>query len=568
MNIEVYKLKDQLTNPFFFFRIACLPFKMGDRARQGQYQMFSQYSTGHNQFRQYGSKSNINLLVVCVLVLGVILTGLNIYQLDRIKMDHSTHMAELARIPEVEARNFDQTTNSSPIVWIQGGPRYKNNGPTGFLKHIFRVFDKMGFDVGDRSSDWAVMWSHDYPFGIYAAEMRSLQLHQKVNHFPGSGFITNKVNLAQTQLSFIPKAFEIPRKKKEFLAYVGKHKNTSWVQKSNQHRGIKIKTVDEVDLSKEGTFVQEYISRPFLIDGRKFDIGVYTIVTSVDPLRVYTIDGDALFRFCPQEYYPFDRANLDKYVVGDNYRPMWKQPSFEDLYVDHKFSFKNSFDEYLRQKGKDSKSMWSSIKSAIREVFLAKEKDIVKSLQKYRSKRNFFEMVRFDFVIDEHLNVFLMEANMSPNLSSDHFPPNERLYEHVIFNLLNLVGVAYYTSTNDQKASSSNEAMRVSIQDIHVFPDFCNRQICSKDCEKTICKLCRNCLSPNFELDLKYAYLEHMSRGSARRTFPPPITHAEATRFVLKKSSKLSFLAGLNLKNQLMYLWFIGKCRLDESWCN
>ena len=45
-----------------------------------------------------------------------------------------------------------------------------------------------------------------------------------------------------------------------------------------------------------------------------------------------------------------------------------------------------------------------------------------------------------DFVIDEDLKVYLMEANMSPNLSSAHFPANALLYEQVgsylIFNHL------------------------------------------------------------------------------------------------------------------------------------
>ena len=45
--------------------------------------------------------------------------------------------------------------------------------------------------------------------------------------------------------------------------------------------------------------------------------------------------------------------------------------------------------------------------------------------------RYFFELVRFDFVIDEDLNVWLMEANLSPNLSSDHFPANRFMYEQV-----------------------------------------------------------------------------------------------------------------------------------------
>lgn len=69
------------------------------------------------------------------------------------------------------------------------------------------------------------------------------------------------------------------------------------MQKSNHHRGIKISNVKELDLSANGTFVQEYVDRPLLVDGYKFDIGVYTILTSVDPLRVYIYGGDVLFRY-------------------------------------------------------------------------------------------------------------------------------------------------------------------------------------------------------------------------------------------------------------------------------
>jgi hypothetical protein len=69
-----------------------------------------------------------------------------------------------------------------------------------------------------------------------------------------------------------------------------------WVQKSNSHRGIRILNTAQIELDKDGSFVQQYVDKPFLIDGHKFDIGIYTIVTSINPLRVYTVDDDALFR--------------------------------------------------------------------------------------------------------------------------------------------------------------------------------------------------------------------------------------------------------------------------------
>jgi tubulin monoglycylase TTLL15 len=49
--------------------------------------------------------------------------------------------------------------------------------------------------------------------------------------------------------------------------------------------------------------------------------------------------------------------------------------------------------------------------------------------------------MRFDFVIDEDLNIYLLEANMSPNLSSAHFPPNQLLYEQVVYNMMGLLGL-------------------------------------------------------------------------------------------------------------------------------
>ena len=45
---------------------------------------------------------------------------------------------------------------------------------------------------------------------------------------------------------------------------------------------------------------------------------------------------------------------------------------------------------------------------------------------------NFFELVRFDFIIDENLKVWLMEVNMSPNMDSTHFPANGVLYRKVL----------------------------------------------------------------------------------------------------------------------------------------
>lgn len=39
-------------------------------------------------------------------------------------------------------------------------------------------------------------------------------------------------------------------------------------------------------------FIQEFIANPLLFNGYKFDIGVYVVITSVLPLRIYVHNGE------------------------------------------------------------------------------------------------------------------------------------------------------------------------------------------------------------------------------------------------------------------------------------
>ena len=198
----------------------------------------------------------------------------------------------------------------------------------------------------------------------------------------GSGYVTNKVNLATSGLSHIPKAFKIPNDTEKLMAYAEENPEVMFVQKNSNHRGIKIQKLKDLDLKTSGSFVQEFVHDPFLIDGYKFDIGIYTMITSIDPLRIYLYNGDCLVRFCPKKYYPFDQTDRDKYVVHDDYRPTWEVPTLSKIYSEMKFSFQETLNTHIRAvKGKKAlDTMWNTIHDIIINVYKNKEEDFRKGM--------------------------------------------------------------------------------------------------------------------------------------------------------------------------------------------
>ena len=107
----------------------------------------------------------------------------------------------------------------------------------------------------------------------------------------------------------MPDTYVIPDEFGEFYQHFQRLKQTEpkrnlWIVKpANMSRGRGIYIVDDVaevnvdDLS----IVSRYITNPLLINGHKFDLRIYVLVTSVEPLRIYVFK-EGLARFASEEY--------------------------------------------------------------------------------------------------------------------------------------------------------------------------------------------------------------------------------------------------------------------------
>jgi tubulin polyglutamylase TTLL6/13 len=65
------------------------------------------------------------------------------------------------------------------------------------------------------------------------------------------------------------------------------------------------------DISPNEHYVaQRYLTKPYLIDGLKFDLRIYVLLAGSDPLRIY-IYKEGLGRFATEEYVAPNKDNLD-----------------------------------------------------------------------------------------------------------------------------------------------------------------------------------------------------------------------------------------------------------------
>ena len=128
--------------------------------------------------------------------------------------------------------------------------------------------------------------------------------------------MTKMFKILPKEFDFVPKTWIMPSEYTNLVAYaaeIRKHqqKKTFIFKPSNgaMGHGIRLyKNVDKIQPS-DNSIVQEYISNPYLLDGYKFDLRIYSLVTSCDPLRAF-IFNNGLVRLGTEEYQEPNESNI------------------------------------------------------------------------------------------------------------------------------------------------------------------------------------------------------------------------------------------------------------------
>ena len=179
---------------------------------------------------------------------------------------------------------------------------------------------------------------------------RTIQPWQMINHFPGMPNIARKNRMGHhlnkmakmfpQQYNFFPRTWVLPGEMADFRAQFDAQGNALgnkiFIIKPDtgcQGRGIFLTRTFGTVPKLENVVAQVYIKNPLLLDGFKFDLRLYCVVTSVKPFRVYLFQ-DGLVRICTEEYVKPTKSNLDNscmhltnYAVN-KHNANFQQPAF------------------------------------------------------------------------------------------------------------------------------------------------------------------------------------------------------------------------------------------------
>ncbi|ETV74521.1 hypothetical protein H257_11044 [Aphanomyces astaci] len=364
-----------------------------------------------------------------------------------------------ARIADAQKVAKAKAGNSGGVI------RFK----TTFRNTIFDAMLRRGWKESD--TDWDFYWA-DREFIYDVLDSVHLDVSQKVNHFRNGRELCRKdlliKNLKRARRAqkkneefpydFFPITYILPG---EYSMFVEEFKRNQgiWIMKpigKAQGKGIflftKLSQISDwrtdyrykqpENQQVETYVVQKYISNPYLVGGKKFDLRLYALVTSFAPLEMY-LYRSGFARFTNSRYSNNASDIENSFIHLTN------------------VAIQKTSDKYDKKHGGkwDLKSLKLYMMShhgvaRVDRLFYQIQMVIIRSLQSVEkiliSDKHCFELYGYDIMIDENLKPWLLEVNASPSLSANT-PQDYQLKCGMLNDMLDIIDLETKLKTKEDR---------------------------------------------------------------------------------------------------------------------
>ena len=167
------------------------------------------------------------------------------------------------------------------------------------------------------TTEWHLFWTD---LSVSHQRVAALRPLQKLNHFADMTSVCNKATCASVikrvsrqfphEYRFYPRSWQLPKEAAALrkLMLAGEAPSALIVKPNRGCQGVDISictTSEELDATRQQMgqqcVAQDYVDKPLLLDGYKFDLRLYVCVTSCAPLRVH-LYREGIARLCTEKY--------------------------------------------------------------------------------------------------------------------------------------------------------------------------------------------------------------------------------------------------------------------------
>eukprot|EP00003_Mantamonas_plastica_P015330 TRINITY_DN2602_c0_g1_i14.p1 TRINITY_DN2602_c0_g1~~TRINITY_DN2602_c0_g1_i14.p1 ORF type:complete len:305 (+),score=112.03 TRINITY_DN2602_c0_g1_i14:605-1519(+) len=204
---------------------------------------------------------------------------------------------------------------------------------------------------------------------------------------------------------------------------------------SSQGRGIYLVNDITSIAYGEPMIIQEYIANPLLIDGFKFDLRLYVLVTSFQPLEVFLYqEGFARLSTMPYSVKDNDIHNVYIHLTNSSIQKNSTSENILSTNPDEQGGSKISceyMNKRLAEDGVDVDTMWNNITEVIIKSLFVVEDHITQN-------PSCFEVFGYDILVDQDLKAWLIEVNASPSMATET-PLDKRIKTKLMYDTIKLI---------------------------------------------------------------------------------------------------------------------------------
>ena len=245
---------------------------------------------------------------------------------------------------------------------------------------------------------------------------------------------------------------------KKFKNYKIDTNNLWLVKPKNGNTGKGIHIFKSLKNEANEFLITKYIINPHIINGKKYDLRIYVLITGLKPLRIY-LNKEGLVRISAEKF-NLNEDNLDNnfiHLTNTGINKHSKEYIFSEDYDSenaNKLSL-HIYKKYLENEGADYSLLRKKISDIAIKTIISGYKYLVDNLNEYNlNDTSFFNLYGYDIMINDEFEPYLLEVNKRPDMYI--FDKMDKVVKESIFvDTLNLVGMVPFS--HDEKVETLDE---------------------------------------------------------------------------------------------------------------